>query len=93
MRGVWLVVAFGLVASVGCTSTPKRELRQPIREELVGPGPNEYTTPPDYTRDQPVLTPKPTTTGLNSMPGLGGPTGTGGPGAPGAGMAPGGMRR
>jgi hypothetical protein len=93
MRGVWLVVAVGLVASVGCTSTPKRELRQPIKEELVGPGPGEYTNPPDYTRDQPLLTPKQSATGLNSMPGLGGPAGQGGPGAPGAGMAPGGMRR
>ena len=93
MRAVWLVVAFGLIASVGCTSTPKRELRQPTREELVGPNQGQYMDPPDFTRDQPILTPKNSATGLAAMPGLGGPTSMGGPGGPGAGMPPGGMRR
>lgn len=90
MRGVWLVVALGILGTVGCTSTPKREMRQPTKEEFVGPNPGEYVNPPDYTRDQPVLTPKQAATGLNSMPGIGGANG---PGGPGAGMAPGGMRR
>lgn len=87
MRGVWLVIAVGLV---GCTNTPKREMRQPTQEELVSPAAG-YDVPPDYTRDQPLLQPKQSTPGLNTpgMPGMGGPGGMGA----GPGMGPGGMRR
>ena len=58
MRGVWLILVAGLVGAVGCTSTPKREMRQPTKEELVAPPEGSYVNPPDYTRDQPGLQPK-----------------------------------
>ena len=94
MRGVWLVIAGSLIGAVGCTPTPKREMRPPVKEELVSPT-EGYKDPPDYTRDQPALQPKQTGPGLGptgGAPGLGGPTGPGGP-TTGAGMSPGGMRR
>jgi hypothetical protein len=93
MRGVWLILIAGLVGAVGCTPTPKREMRQPTKEELVGPPEGAYVTPPDYTRDQGGLQPKQAGPGLNTgaaMPGLGGPAGPGG--TPG-GASPGGARR
>jgi hypothetical protein len=83
MRGVWLAIVIALIGSVGCTTTPKREMKQPHDEELVTPPEGTYGTPVDYTRDQPVLQPKPNAPGLNT----GGP-GMGGPGGPGA-MSPG----
>lgn len=90
MKGVCLMLALGLVATVGCSSTPKREMRQPMPEELMSPGPNEYLAPADFTRGQPVLQPKQATPGLNT----GGMPGTGGPPGPGMGpMGAGGMRR
>jgi hypothetical protein len=84
MRGVWLAIAIGVIAGVGCTSTPKRQMRQPAEEEFVSPTDN-YKDPPDYSRDQPVLVPKSTTPGLNTpqVPGMGAPTGAGA-GAPGS---------
>ena len=84
MRGVWLVVALGLV---GCSQAPKREMRQPMVEELRSPPEGTYTTPPEATRDQPVLQPKATGPGMGPggmTPGMGGP---GGPGAS-SGMTP-----
>jgi len=78
MRGVWLVIALGLV---GCTPTPKREMRQPIVEELRSPPEGTYTTPPEATRDQPILQPKPG--GPGAGPGM--TPGAGGPGGPGSG--------
>jgi hypothetical protein len=92
MRGVWLIIAFGLF---GCTPTPKREMRQPVKEELMSPKEGTYTEPPDFTRDQGGLQPKQTGPGLNtgtSAPGLGGPGGPGGP-ATGSGSSPGGLKR
>jgi hypothetical protein len=82
MRGVWLVIAIGLV---GCTPTPKREMRQPITEELRSPPEGTYLTPPDVTRDEPALQPK--QTGPGGGPGMGGMGAPGGPGA-GPGMSP-----
>jgi hypothetical protein len=81
MRGVWLGIAIGCVAAIGCTNTPKREMRQPQVEELTSPPQGTYLDPPDYTKDQPLLVPKNNTPGLNTpgMPGTGGPTGAGGP--------------
>src|SRR5689334_10351374 len=79
MRGVWLVVALGLV---GCTQAPKREMRQPTQEQLISPTEGMYLNPPDVSRDQPLLQPKQNGPGLNTgagMPGLGGPGGPGGP--------------
>ena len=90
MRGVWLIVAAGLIAAVGCTNTPKREMRQVTSEELVGPPPGTYMEPRAADRDQPILTPKQPTPGLNAagaIPGLGGA------GGPGMGMPMGPTRR
>jgi len=77
MRGFWLVIALGLV---GCTPTPKREMRQPITEELRSPPEGTYLTPPDVAHDQPALQPKQTGPGGpgGMGPGLGGPGGPGG---------------
>lgn len=90
MRGVWLVIALGVA---GCTTTPKREMRQPVQEELVSPSAG-YEVPPDYTRDQPLLQPKQPGPGLNTGAGAPG-LGAGGPGGPasGPGMSPGAARR
>ena len=87
MRGVWLILAAGVIGAAGCTNTPKREMRQVTSEELVGPPPGTYLEPRAADRDQPILQPKQNTPGLNTgggMPGLGGPTGPG--------SSPGGMR-
>ncbi|MBO0699270.1 MAG: hypothetical protein J2P46_12815 [Zavarzinella sp.] len=78
MKGVWLVLLAGALASVGCKSTPKREMRQPAAEEFAIPPSNMYTTPPDVPRDQPVLTPK-NSGGPGAGPAMPGPT-VGGPG-------------
>ena len=51
MRGVWLILIAGLVGAVGCTPTPKREMRQPTKEELVGPPEGAYVTPPAAAGD------------------------------------------
>jgi len=76
MRGVWVAIVVGVV---GCTSTPKREMRQPQAEEFVTPTDNLKEVP-DLTRDQPLLVPKQNTPGLNTgqTPGVGGPMGPGG---------------
>lgn len=74
MRGVWLVIALGLV---GCTSTPKRQMRQPMPEELVSPPAGTYTTPPEANRDQPILQPKQSGPGAGMGPGSGSPAGPG----------------
>jgi hypothetical protein len=85
MRGVWLVIAVGLA---GCTSAPKRELRQPVNEELATPPAHMYLTPPDVPRDKPLLTPKGPPPNLNTAPAVGGP-GMGAVGfGPGAGAMP-----
>ena len=92
MKGVWLVLATAILGSIGCESTPKREMSRPAAEEFAIPPSNMYTTPPDLPRDQPLLTPKSGGPGLNS--GMPGPS-IGGPGS-GPGMAtgsPGGARR
>ena len=85
MRGVWLVLVAGLV---GCTPTPKREMRTVSPEEFTTPPPNMYLTPPDLPRDKPLLTPKSPGPGVGAPPAIGGPGGMGGPnfggGAPGA---------
>jgi len=89
MRGVWLVVATALIGGLGCTNTPKREMRQVTSEELVSPPPGTFMEPRAADRDQPILQPKQNTPGMNTgagMPGLGGPSG-------GMGSSPGGMRR
>ena len=85
MRGVWLVVAVGLA---GCTAAPKRELRQPVTEELATPPAHLYRTPPDLPRDRPLLTPKAPPPNLNTAPAIGGPGM--GMGAAGFGGGPGG---
>jgi hypothetical protein len=88
MRRAWLIVAAGMIAAIGCTNTPKREMKQVTSEELVGPPPGTYTEPRVADRDQPILQPKQNTPGLNTggpMPGLGGPSGPG--------MSPGTARR
>lgn len=89
MKGVWLATAFGALGLVGCNTTPKREMRPPVTEELVAPPANLYNTPPDVPRDQPVLTPKSNGPGLNPGTGM---SGMGGP-QMGPGAAPGGARR
>ena len=88
MKSVWLIAAIGAFGLVGCSTTPKREMRPPATEELVAPPPNTYTNPPDVPRDQPLLAPKSNGAGVNGagMSGMGGPQM--GPGA-----APGGARR
>jgi len=90
MRGVWVALVVGVVAAVGCTNTPKREMRQnPHQEELVGPADGTYLEPRAADRDQPILQPKAGMTGLNSGAGM--PT----PGGPsqGPGMNPGMSKR
>ena len=91
MRGVWMVLA-AVLGSVGCTSTPKRQMRQPTAEEFAIPPATMYNTPPDIPRDGPLLMPKTGTPG--SGPAIPGPSMGGPGGGPGMGMgAPGGMRR
>jgi hypothetical protein len=92
MKGVWLILVVG---AIGCTSTPKREMRQPTAEEFSTPPSNMYTQPLTPPRDQQLLTPKSTAPGLNTGmggPAMGGP-GMGGPGSGPMSGAPGGMRR
>jgi hypothetical protein len=88
MRGLWVTLIIGVVAAVGCTSTPKREMRQnPNQEELVGPPDGTYMEPRAADRDQPILQPK---AGMGMNPGSmqtpGGP-------ATAPGMTPGAARR
>ena len=88
MKGVRIIIALGLLGAIGCTSTPKREMRQPVKEELTSPPEGQYLNPPDYTSDQPTLVPKANTPGLNTngMPGAGGPGAPGGPSSGASGM-------
>ncbi|HKB01317.1 MAG TPA: hypothetical protein VKD90_03815 [Gemmataceae bacterium] len=92
MKGVWLVLAAGILGAIGCETTPKRQMRPPTAEEFPILPSNMYTTPPDLPRDQPLLTPKSASPGAG--PAMPGPS-VGGPGGgPGMSMgAPGGMRR
>ncbi|HEX3147402.1 MAG TPA: hypothetical protein VHR66_04920 [Gemmataceae bacterium] len=88
MRAVWVALVIGALATTGCISKPKREMRQnPKQEELVGPPDGTYLTPREADRDQPILQPKTNTPGLN--------TGMQTPGASpsGPGMSPGSTRR
>jgi hypothetical protein len=86
MRGVWLLAAFGLLSAIGCTHSPKREMRPATAsEELVTPPAGTYDAPREVPRDQPVLMPKTSgPPGLNTgVPGAGGPQmGPGGAGGP-----------
>jgi hypothetical protein len=89
MRGVWLIVSAGLIAALGCTNTPKREMRQSLGEEFPTIPAGAYTEPRAADRDQPILQPKANTPSLNT----GGVPGLGGPGGSGMGMSQGPMRR
>jgi hypothetical protein len=84
MKRVWLLLVAGLM---GCTTTPKREMRATNPQEFTTPPPHMYLTPPDLPRDKPLLTPKNPGPGFNTPPSVGGPGMGGpsfGPGAPGA---------
>ena len=94
MKGVWLVLAAGVLGALGCTSTPKRDLRQPAAEEFSSPPPDTYTQPFTPPRQDQLLVPKTTTPNLNSLGGpMSGGPGMGGPGAGPMMGAPGGSRR
>jgi hypothetical protein len=84
VKHVWLIVALGTAALVGCNSTPKREMRPAVTEEFSTP-PDRLNNPPDAQRDSPALTPKATSPGMMPGPGIGSPSGPG--------TSPGAMRR
>jgi hypothetical protein len=92
MRGVWLILAAGILGTIGCETTPKRQMRPATAEEFAIPPSNMYTTPPDIPREGPLLTPKANGQGVGPPapgPSMGGPGG-----GPGMSMgAPGGVRR
>jgi hypothetical protein len=93
MKDVRLVLLAGVLGALGCTSTPKRDLRQPTAEEFPTLPPNAYNQPFTPPRQEQLLTPKATAPNLNSM---GGPMSGPGMGGPGGGPmmgAPGGARR
>jgi hypothetical protein len=89
MKGFWLIVAAAVVASAGCGTSPKREMRAPPVEEFTNPS-DGYNNPPDIASDRTGLTPK-AGTPMPVGPGLPG-SGMGGPGAS-PGMGPSGAMR
>jgi hypothetical protein len=91
MKGFWLMVAAAVVASAGCGTSPKREMRGPPVEEFTHPS-DQYSNLPDLPSDRTGLAPK-SGTPMPVGPGLPG-SGMGAPGmGPGGVGSPGGMRR
>ena len=87
MKGLVLVVAATSLGLTGCwSSAPKREMRQPTKEEFAIP-PVGYDKPPEIGRDDPILTPK-----VNTAPILNTGAGPGGAGSPSPSGSPGGLR-
>jgi hypothetical protein len=90
MRGIWTALVVGVIAAAGCTSGPKREMRQnPQHEELVGPPNGTYLEPRAADRDQPILQPKNGAPVMNTSGGMPSPSGP----SSGPGMTPGASRR
>jgi hypothetical protein len=77
MKGLWIIVAAGIIASAGCTTSPKRPMRTSIGEEFPEIPAGQYTTTRDLPRDQPLLAPKSNMPGLNAGSGMGGLRGPG----------------
>ncbi|WP_020468209.1 hypothetical protein [Zavarzinella formosa] len=92
MKGCWLALVTMILGLAGCTSTPKREMKQTQVEEFSIP-PAKYDNPPEYPKDDRGFAPKISgqpfnMSGVGQGGGSGGPGGSGGlPGGPSSGMS------